>query len=125
MVYRLKLTYDQIVDILDVKYIVGSTIGYTLITGIYEISNIKLMLKPLLPNKVEVNITIDDFRLKSYLTTNKTIRFSKISLCFITILGFTQSHSEVLDDIKRSIQILQDHKKAINSLTLRGSTKSI
>ena len=30
MVYRLLLTYDEIIDILDVKYISGSTIGYTI-----------------------------------------------------------------------------------------------
>ena len=30
MVYRLHLTYDEIIDILDVKYIAGSTIAYTL-----------------------------------------------------------------------------------------------
>ena len=29
MVHRLQLTYDEIVVILDVKYIVGSTVGYT------------------------------------------------------------------------------------------------
>ena len=36
-----------------------------------------MMLKSLLPIEVKVNITIDDIRLKSNLTTNKTIRFTK------------------------------------------------
>ena len=79
MVYRLQLTYDEIIDILDVKYISGSTIGYTLSPGVYEISDINLMLKSLLPGKVKVNITIDDIRLKSKLNNNKTIRFTKKS----------------------------------------------
>ena len=35
MVYRMDLPYHEIVDILDVKYFVGSTIGYTLSPGIY------------------------------------------------------------------------------------------
>ena len=73
----MELTYVEIVNILDVKYIAGSTTGYTLPPGIYEITGINMMLKSLLPNEVKVNITIDDFRLKSNLTTNKTIRFTK------------------------------------------------
>ena len=39
MVYRMKLTYDDIVDLLDVKDIAGSTNGYTLLPGIYEITD--------------------------------------------------------------------------------------
>ena len=35
MVYRLHLTYDEIVDILDIKYIPGSTKGYTLVPDVY------------------------------------------------------------------------------------------
>ena len=45
----------------------------------YEIFDIKLMLKSLLPDDVKVNITINDIRLRSNLTTNKTIRFTKKS----------------------------------------------
>ena len=79
MVYRLELTYDEIIDILDVKYITGSTFGYTITTGVYEMNDICLIIKILLPNEVKVNNTIDDFRLKSNLTTNETIRFTKRS----------------------------------------------
>ena len=77
MVYRMKLTYDEIADTLDVKYINGATIGYDLIPEIYEISDINLMLKSLLPNGVKVKITIDDSRLRSKLTTNKTVRLGE------------------------------------------------
>ena len=35
------------------------------------------MLKSLLANDVKVNASIDDFRLRSNLSTNKTIRFTK------------------------------------------------
>ena len=69
MVYRLQLTYDEIIDILDVKYIAGSTIGYTLLPGVYEISDINLMLKSLFPGEVKINYTIDDIGLRSNLTT--------------------------------------------------------
>ena len=43
MVFRMELTYDEIEDILDVKYIAASTIGHTLQAGKYEISDINLM----------------------------------------------------------------------------------
>ena len=79
MVYRFQLTYNEIVDILDGKYITGSTKRYTLSPGIYEVTDIDMMLKSLLLKDVKVNITIDNIRLKSSLTTNKTIRFTKIS----------------------------------------------
>ena len=73
----MELTHAEIVDILDVKHISGSTIGYTLPPGVYEVSDTDLMLKSSLPDKVEVKIRIDDIRLKSNLTTNKTKRFTK------------------------------------------------
>ena len=71
MVYRLQLIYHQILDTLDVENITGSTIGYTLPPGEYEIRDIDSMLKSLLPKEVKVNTTIDDNRLKSNLTTKK------------------------------------------------------
>ena len=77
MVFRMELTYSEIEKILDVKYIATSTIGYTLPVGIYEIIDNNSTIKSLLPNDVKVNITIDDIRLKSKLTTNKTIKFTK------------------------------------------------
>ena len=76
MVYRMELTYDEIVDILDVKHIAGSPICYTLPPGLYKISDFTLMVKSLFPDEVKVNFTIDDIRLKSNLRTNKTLRFT-------------------------------------------------
>ena len=49
MVYRMELTYDEIVDILDVKFIARSTNGYTLPPVFYEICDLKLMTKSLIP----------------------------------------------------------------------------
>ena len=88
MVYRIQLTYGEIVDILDVKNIAGSTKGFTLAQGIYEVTDNNMMLKSLLLEDVKVNITIDDIKPKSNLSTNKTIRFTKRSFFFI-FLGFT------------------------------------
>ena len=74
---------------MDVKNKAVSTIGYTLPPGVYKITDTDSMLKSLFPGRVRVNITIDDFRLKSNLDNNKTNRFTKQS--FInTILGFTE-----------------------------------
>ena len=75
----MELTYDEIVDVLNVEHIAGLTIGYTLPPERYEITEINLMLKSFFPNEVKVNITIDDIRTKSNLTTNKTNRFTKKS----------------------------------------------
>ena len=58
MFFIVELTYSEIEKMLDVKYIATSTIGYTLPAGIYEVSDIKMMLKSLLPDEVEVDITI-------------------------------------------------------------------
>ena len=88
LVYRFQQTYDENIDILELKYIPTTTIGYTLPPCIYEIIDFYLMLKSLLPNEVKVKITIDDIRLKSNLPTNKTIKFGRKHF-FYTFLGFT------------------------------------
>ena len=77
MVYRVQLTYDEIIDKLDVEYFAGSTIGYTLPPGISEITDNNLILKSLLPNYEKVEFTFDDIIRKTNLTTEKTIRFTK------------------------------------------------
>ena len=77
MVYRIKLTYDEIIDILDLKNIPTTTIWNTLPPGMYEIVDNIFMLKSLLPIEVKVINTIEDNRLKSNLNTIKTIKFAK------------------------------------------------
>ena len=76
MVYRFQLTYDEIIDILDLNYIPTTTISYALSPGMNKIIDMNFMLKSLIPKGVKVKITIDDIRLKSNLTTNKTIKFT-------------------------------------------------
>ena len=49
MVYRMEINYDGSVDILDRIYFAGSTKRYTLPPGLYEISDLNLMLKYLFP----------------------------------------------------------------------------
>ena len=115
MVYGMDLTYDEIVHLLNVKYIAGSTRGYTLPPGICETSDKNLIIISLPAEEVELYITIDDIRLKSNLTTQKTIRITQkafflydIRLYLITLRSFKS---------KDLFTKFQDHIKAINFLT--------
>ena len=63
------------------------------------------MLKSLLTEDVEVNLSIDDIRLRSDLSTNRTKEFTKSSF-FDAMLAFTRSHSYPLDDTDWFYQIL-------------------
>ena len=69
-VFRLELTYSEITEILDTKYISASSIGKNFCPGIYEVSDLNLMLKSLLSNFVEVSVTNIDIRLFLSFTTN-------------------------------------------------------
>ena len=105
LVYRMRLSYDEITDILDLKYIPTKRTGYSLNPGIYEVVDLNNTLKHILPNNVKVNITIDDIRLKSNLKINQTLIFTERSF-FYTNLGFTQSRSYPIDDIDSHYQII-------------------
>ena len=98
LVYRMRLPYYEIMDILDLRYIPTKRTGYSLNPGIYEVVDLNNTLKHILPDNVKVNITIDDIRLKSNLKFNQTLIFTEKSF-FYTILGFTQSRSYPLNDI--------------------------
>ena len=67
LVYRMRLTYDEFMDILDLNYIPTKGTGYSLNPGIYEVDGLNNTLKHILPDNVKVNITIDNIRLKSNL----------------------------------------------------------
>ena len=81
-----------------------------------------MMLKSLLPKEAKLNITIDDVRLKSNLTTDKTFRFSKKSF-FYVILGFTQSHSGELGDVEGFIELIPGTYKGDKPINLTGIDK--
>ena len=123
MVYRYQLTYNEIIDVLNLKYIATTTIGYTLVPGMYEIIDIDFMLKSLLPKEVKVNITVDDVRLKSKLTTNKTIRVTIKIFSFYVILGFTHSHSGELGDIPVFVQLIPVSYKSDKPINITGIDK--
>ena len=122
LVYRLRLSYDEIMDILDLNYIPTKRTGYSLNPGIYEVIDLNNTLKHILPDNVKVNITIDDIKLKSNLNTNQTLLFTKKSF-FYTILGFTQSRSYPLDDIDGFYQLIAGSYKSDKPINITGIDK--
>ena len=85
----MRLSYDEILNILDLKYIPTKRTGYSLDPGICEVDDLNNTLKYILPDNVKIGVTIDDIRLKSNLEINQTLIFTEKSF-FYTILGFTQ-----------------------------------
>ena len=122
MVHRLQLTYDEIVDNLDFKYIPTKRTGYSLKPGIYEITDINTTLKHILPDNVKVNITIVVFRMKSNLKVNQTLIFTEKSFLY-TILGFTRSRSYLLDDIHGFYQLIAGSYKSDKPINITGIDK--
>ena len=122
LVYRMQLTYDESIDVLDLKYIPTKKSGYTLDPGVYEVIDLNNTLKYILPDNVKVSITIDDIRLKSNLKINQTLVFTENSF-FYTILGFTRSHSYPLDDIEGFYQLIAGSYKSEKPINITGIDK--
>ena len=80
----MQLTYDEIIDILDLKNIPTKRTGYFLNPGFYEVVDLNNTLKNILPDNLKVSVTIDDIRLKSDLKINQALFFTKTSF-FYTI----------------------------------------
>ena len=86
LVYRMQLTYNEFIDILDLKYISTKRIGYSIEPNIYNVVDLNKTLKNILPNNVRIDITIDERKYKTDLKSNQTLIFTKKSF-FYTILG--------------------------------------
>ena len=113
MVYRMVLTYEDIFDKFDIKYIAGSTLGYTLTPSKNRVSVFNSMLKSLVPNEVKKNLTIDDTRPRSKLTTNETRRFFMKSFSN-TILNFYNLFQELYPILIDSFKSYQEPTKLKN-----------
>ena len=122
LVYRMRLSYDEIMDILDLKFIPTKRTGCSLNPGIYEADDLNNTLKYNLPDDVKVSVTIDDIRLKSNLKTNQTLIFTEKSF-FYTILGFTRSQSYPLDDIDGFYQLIAGSYKSNKPINITGIDK--
>ena len=118
----MRLSYDEIIDILDLKWIPTKRTGYSLNPGVYEVFDLNNTLKYILPDNVKVNITIDDVRLKSNLKTNQTLIFTKKSL-FYTILGFNRPRFYPLDDIVGFYQFIAGSYKSDKPINITGIDK--
>ena len=79
MVYRFQLTHNEIVGILDLKYITRKRICHTLKPNVYQLSDINNTLKYILRENVKINISIDEKIYKSNLKINQTLIFTKRS----------------------------------------------
>ena len=121
-IYRMQLTYNEFIDILDLEYIPTKRTGYPLNPGIYEVIDLNNTSKYILPDKVKVNVTIDDIRLKANLKTNQTLSFTEKSF-FYTILGFTRSRSYPLDDIDGFYQLIAGSYKSDKPINFTGIDK--
>ena len=122
LVYRFKLTYDEIMDILDLKYIPTKRTGYSIEPNIYNVVDLNKTFKNILPNNIKIDITIDERKYKTDLRINQTLIFTNKSF-FYTILGFTQSHQGPLNDIEGFYQILSGLYKSDKPVNITGIDK--
>ena len=122
LVYRFKLTYNEIMDILDLKYIPTKRTGYSIEPNIYNVVDLNKTLKNILPNNVKIDITIDERKYKTDLKINQTLLFTNKSF-FYTILGFTQSHSYPLEDIEGFYQLIAGSYKGDKPINITGIDK--
>ena len=100
----MRLSYDEIIDILDLEYIPTKRKSYSLTPGNFEVLDLNNTLKYILPGNVKMSFTIDDVRLKSNLKTNQTRNYTENAF-FYTFLGFTRSRSYPLVDINGFYQL--------------------
>ena len=122
MVYRFRLTYDEIIDILDLKNVPTKRIGYSIQPNIYNVMDLNKTLKSILPNNVKIDITIDERKYKTDLKISQMLIFTNKSF-FYTILGFTQSHQGPLNDIEGFYQILPGSYKSDKPINITGIDK--
>ena len=122
LVYRMQLTYDEIIDILELKYIPTKRMGYSIEPNIYNVVDLNKTLKNILPFNIYIYITIDERKYKTDLKINQTLIFTNKSF-FYTILGFTQSHQGPLNDIEGFYQILPGLYKSDRPINITGIDK--
>ena len=122
LVYRFKLTYDEIMDILDLKYIPTKRTGYSIEPNIYNVVDLNNTLKNILPDNVKINITTDEKKYKSNLKINQTLIFTNKSF-FYTILGFTESHSYPLDYLEGFYQLISGLYEGNKPINITGIDK--
>ena len=122
LIYRMQLTYDEIIDTLNLKYIPTRRMGYSLKPNIYNVVDLNNTLKNILSDNVKISVTIVEKKYKSSLKINQTLIFTNKSF-FYTTLGFTQSHSYPLDDIDGFYQLIAGSYKSDKPINVTGFDK--
>ena len=118
----MQLTYDEIIDILDLKFIPTKRMGFSIEPNIYNVVDLNKTLKNILRNNIKINVSIDERKYKTDLKINQTLIFTNKSF-FYTILGFTQSHSYLLDDIDGFYQLIAGSYKSNKPINITGIDK--
>ena len=119
MVHRFQLTYDEILNKLDLKYIPTKRRGYSINPGVYEVSDTNKTLEYILLDNLEVGVTIDDIWLKFILKIKQTLECFKKSF-FYTMLGFVESYSRELGDFEGFDQLNQGKYKSDRPNNIRA-----
>ena len=116
----MQLTYDEITDVLNLKYIPTNRMGNSLKPKIYNVVDLNTTLKNL-PD-VKIGVTVDEQIYKTNLKTNQTVIFTNENFFYI-ILGFTQSHTYPLDDIDGFYQLIAGSYKSDKPINITGIDK--
>ena len=122
LIYRMQLTYNEIIDILDLEYIHTKRVGYSIEPNIYFVVDLNNIFKKILPDNVKINVTIDERKYKTDLKINQTLIFTNKSF-FYTILGFTQSHQGPLNDRDGFYQLISGSYKSEKPINITGIDK--
>ena len=77
LLYRFQLTFDEIMDILDLRNIPSKRTGYSLPPCIYGVSDVNKPLEHISHDNVKLSNTIDDIRLKSNLNNKSNFSFHR------------------------------------------------
>ena len=107
-------------DVSDIKSTSATSVGYTLPPGICETGDINLILRCLLPDNVKINMTIDDIRLKSFLTTKKSNTFTIKSFLYYNRI---YSISFRLGDNEDFVQLIPDLYKNDKLISIKAIDK--
>ena len=122
MVFGLQLTYHEIINILDFKFIPTKRRGSSLNPNIYNVIDLNNSLKNIPPDNVKINVTIDERKYKTELKIIQTLIFTTKSF-FYTILGFTQPDSYPLDDTDGFYQLIAGSYKSEKPINITGIDK--
>ena len=118
----MQLTYNEIIDILDLEYVPTKRMDYSIQPNIYNVVDLNKTFKKILPNNIEINVSIDERKYKTDFKINQTLIFTNKSFFYI-ILGFTQSHSYPLDDIDGFYQLIAGSYKSDKPINITGIDK--